>query len=91
MALTTVSKIRNSAAHLKTGPVFDLSSAPEVDWVRAAFGHLKLVEKDFDDWADLYKRLDLNEPRMRFDFTVVQLGARIYAKRTLLVEGNSTT
>ena len=88
-ACKSLTKLRNSAAHLKSGPVFDFTTPDESDWIEKILKNLQADEDEYAEFAKHYIANNVPTSRMRFDFAVTQLGYQINARRQYFREGMS--
>ena len=83
-ACLSLSKIRNNAAHLKSGPRMNLATQPEKDLIASGITSMKASQKNVDDFIEMYEELDLSKARVRFDYLTVVLATQIDNSRVEL-------
>ncbi|MBT3996252.1 MAG: hypothetical protein HOF01_10690 [Chloroflexi bacterium] len=85
-----LSKLRNSAAHLKSGPVFDYTTADESNWIENILNSLQADENKFAEFEGHYGLNNVPVSRQRFDFALTELGYRINSHKLSIEETKST-
>ena len=79
-----VQKIRNNAAHLKSGPKLVLATSPEKECIEKGIQSLGSIQDNVDLYIEMYEDLDLEGHRVLFDYLVTSLASNIENQRIAL-------
>ena len=81
---TQLQKIRNNAAHLKSGPKLELATLPEKGFIDSGIKSIGATQESVDAYVKIYGELNLNKYRILFDYLAMALLGNIDKQRMVL-------